>query len=61
MTILTDNFAKFFCLNCHTNTHVSNLMHFQGELFKNEALRSENVKYPTICNYNLFISYFNTT
>ena len=25
-------FAKFSCENFHTKTHVSNLMHFQGEI-----------------------------
>ena len=45
MTILT----REFCLKCHTKTHVSNLMHFHGEMvnlfFLNiKTVRGESVK-----------------
>ena len=52
MTNLTRNLSKFSCQNCHTKTHVTNLMHFQGEMvhcfLKNEALRGESVKFNHI-------------
>ena len=41
------NSVKLSYLNCQSKIHVSNLMHFQGEIvhffLKNEALRSESV------------------
>ena len=30
MTILTKKLNKILLQNCHTKTHVSNFMHFQG-------------------------------
>ena len=39
------NYGKFSCSNCHKKTHVSNVMHFQGEMTRK---RSE-AKVLSIC------------
>ena len=60
MTILTRKFTKIFVLQLLLKTHVSNWMHFQGEIdqffLKNEALRSESVKDAYIVYINKCIS-----
>ena len=65
MTILTRKFNKDFFLNCHTKTHVSIFMHFQGEMFifsfKNEALGSESVNKNIIKNENVFNNSYSCT
>ena len=48
-------YQNFFCYNCHTKTHVLNLMHFQEDKVhffssKKETLRRESVKYTFKCN-----------